>query len=186
MPGVLILPKGRPSTGSERTIEWQLRKKGVLPPLPTCSACGAQLKVGCGSGKASEMGLCYKCYRATPEYKEAAKQQKRLKRLGVSAATEVPDLEAWPVGYFSAKQGEELVKHDRLRTAIGYAFDRSKDNGPVFIVWSDGRVTEHYGLTAKNSKGMTPDHWSACEIPPDNPGWFLAQIPPEKQIWFES
>lgn len=160
--------------------EMALRRKGILPPLPTCQTCGATLKVGSGNGKAYQLGLCYKCYRKTPAYREPSIQQKRLAR----KATLVSDL--WPVGYFSAKPGEELVKHDRLRTAIGYAYvGRGKENGPVFIVWNDGHVTEHYGLKA-HDKGITPDHPSATELPPDNPGWFLERIPKEKQSWFES
>ena len=174
MRGVLKLPKGQPLTSTERMRLKKLRDQGLVEQLPNCKQCNAQLKVRSGSGKAYSLGLCYACWRKTSDYRI----QKRENALAK---------EFWAVGYFSGKPGEPLEKRTRLREAIGKAYvGRNAENGPVFVVWNDGRITEHYGLTATNSKGMSPDHWSACDLPPDNPEWFLDQIPQDKRTWFES
>ena len=167
------LPEGRPTTSTQRMLRKRLREQGDLPPLPNCTSCGKQLKIASGNGRAYQLGLCWDCFRVSPEGK-AQKRKSALKG------------DVWAVGYFSAKPDEPLVKHDRLRAAIGYAYvGRNKQNGPVFIVWSDAQVTEHYGLSATNSKGMTPDHPSKVDFPVSDPQWFLDQIPEKKRTWFE-
>ena len=174
MLGVLRVPKGSPTTSTERMRLKKLRDMGLAEQIPNCKSCGTPLKVRSGSGKAYKAGLCYACWSQTEQY--------RIQKRETALAKDI-----WAVGYFSGKPGEPLLKRTRLREAIGKAYvGRNKDNGPVFIVWSDGRVTEHYGLSATNSKGMTPEHPSAVDFPPDNPEWFLDQIPPEKRTWFES
>ena len=173
MRGVLKVPKGSPTTSAERMRLKKLRDMGLAAKIPTCKSCGVQLKVGSGSGKAYKEGICYECWSKTKGYRIHKREQ--------ALATSI-----WAVGYFSAKPGEPLQKWVRLREAIGKAYvGRNKENGPVFIVWSDARVTEHYGLSATNSKNMTPDHPSAVDLPVDNPAWFLDQIEPNKRTWFD-
>lgn len=179
----------------ERQKRYELRKEGKAPPLRSCSSCGKALKMGCGTGKAAALGLCYACFKQTSA-KKADDRKAYIQRRDRTRQDEI-----WPVGYWSCKAGEEtltgkgslLVKHDRLRAAIGYAYggkpkpgeDPASKNAPVFVAWSDGRVTEHVGLSATNSKGITPEHWSALEAMPEDVEWFLEQIPPEKRHWFD-
>lgn len=152
----------------------RMRNKGEIL-TPTCVQCSAVLKVGAGQNKALEQGLCWACYKKSDEA--------RLERRRQALARE----EVWGVGYWSAKPGEELAKHQRLRAAIGYAYvARGQENGPVYVAWSDGQVTEHHGLTAANSRNLTPDHPSRINHPPvQDPSWFLDQIPPNRSAWFK-
>ena len=166
-----------------RQQEYKARLDGKAPPLPCCKSCQKQLKVKAGNGKAYQLGLCYDCYKRSPEYRESRRISQHAAESGVIG-----------VGYWSRKATEsELTKHDRLRAAIGYAWggrlkkgELPEDrHGPVFVAWSDGRITEHHGLTAENSKGLQPDDPSALDLPPDNPAWFLDQIPEEKRRFFD-
>lgn len=178
----------------ERQQRYEARKAGTAPPLQTCNSCGKTMKTGCGNGKAASLGLCYACFKKT-SVKKADDRQVYIQRRDRTRKDEI-----WPVGYWSSRAGEGsdsdrscVMKHDRLRAAIGYAYggkprpdeDPASKNAPVFVAWSDGRVTEHVGLSATNSKGLTPDHWSALDAMPDDVEWFLEQIPPEKRHWFD-
>lgn len=170
MPGVLgVSPKGHPLTSAERMRLKRLRDKGLAPPVASCKSCGKTLKFGAGPGEAYSLGLCFECFRQTPEgieFKGRTRPRVRAVR---------------GVGYWSGKPGEPLVKHQRLRAAIGYAFvSRKGGNGPVFVLWSTGQVTEHRGLTAFNSQGLQPDHWSAQPDPPADLSWF--ELPEPKPL----
>lgn len=178
---------------SARQERYELRKAGKLPPLQTCKSCGKTLKAGCGSGQAAGLGLCYECFKLTGTKKAADR------RVYIARRDRTRNQAVWPVGYWSCKPSsdrlrqENLVKSDRLRAAIGHAYGGrpspgqtpAETNGSVFVAWSDGRVTEHLGLNATNSKNITPEHWSALDSFPDDVGWFLDQIPPEKRHWFD-
>lgn len=171
-----------PGDGMNRQKIYKLRKSGKLPAAPKCKACGKQLKVGSGKGKAYALGLCYDCFKTSPEGRVDHR------RANLPEQRRDGD-EVWGVGYWARKPHEtELTKCDRLRAAAGVAFNgRGKPTGPVFICWSDGRITEHYGLTAKTAVNMTPDHPSAVEAQVDDPSpeWFYEQVPREKQTWFQ-
>ncbi len=143
----------------------RMREKGLAPPVATCKVCGNPLKYGAGTGRAYELGLCFEHFRETPEGVLFEAQRRPAPKQAVRGA-----------GYWSAKPGGQLLKHQRLRAAIGYAFvSRTGGNGPVYVLWSNGQVTEHRGLSAFNSQGLQPDHWSAQPEPPADLPWF--QLP---------
>lgn len=168
-------------SGSERTRLWKLRKAGKIKPLQECKSCGKTLKAGCGNGRASSQGLCYACWRRTPEFRIEHRRSNLLKERREGG-------EVWAVGYWSQTPGAtgEPVKYGRLREAVNRASGgRGREPGPVFVAWSDARVTEHHGLKVTNCTGLTPDHPSALEYPVDNPWWFLDQVDKSRRAWFE-
>lgn len=163
------MPRGKPTTSTERMRLKRLRDQGVVPPVKTCKECGKRLKLGAsGESKAYRLDLCWACWKKSPEGKIERRRQ-NLKR------------EIWPIGYFAGPDDDHVLPHRTLRIAQSAASGgRHKPPGPVYIAWSDGRVTLHAGLTARQVPGLGPgDGEEVLE-----PEWFLAQIDDSLKTWF--
>ena len=167
-----MTPKGRPTTSAERMRAARLRAKGEAPALPTCKACGKQMKPSASKeSKAAQQGLCWACWKITPDGRKERQRQNLASDL-------------WRVGYFGCQPGEEPSFQTTMRNALKASFtDRTlARNGPVWIVWSDGTVTVHYGLSAGTALGITPDDGDTVI---DDAEWFRNQVPDSKRTWFD-
>ena len=148
------------------------RAKGDAPALPTCKSCGKQMKPSASTeAKAAQLGLCWACWKITPEGRKVRQRQNLIQ-------------DVWRVGYFGCEPGREPVFQTTMRKALQASFiDRTlKRNGPVWIVWSDGTVTVHYGLSAGTALGVTPDDG---DLLVDDPQFFRDQVPASKRTWFD-
>ena len=171
------MPKGRPTTSTERMQLKKLRDQGLAPPIKKCRSCGKETKPASGSSKAAKLGLCWDCWRSTPEGKKERRRQNLVRKV-------------WIVAYFSAREGEGYQQFSRARQAIGHAYvDRTLvNNSPVVCVWSNGDVTAHFGLTSQSrSEDFTTASGQFFLEGPDEPDadWFKAQVPEPKRTWFE-
>lgn len=167
-----MAPKGSPTTSAERMRLKRLRDKGVIPPALNCKECGRAMKYGASEeSKAYSLGLCWACWKKTDEGKLERRRQ-NLSR------------DTWGVCWFGGKPGEDVVKVASLRAAISASYvSRRGPNGTIFIVWSDGRVTEHTGLTIRLSKGLRPEDGVPVT---DDPDWFREQVDERLKTWFAS
>lgn len=166
-----MTPRGEGETPtSERNRLWKLRKQGLLPPPPTCKTCGKVLKPGSSTlSKAAQMGLCWSCWKATPEGKLERRRQNLKKKI-------------WGVAWWGGQPNQDLQQYQSLRLAIGASYvGRNAENGTVFVVWSDGRVTEHAGLAINRSKGLQPEDGTPVTEDPD---WFRDQVDERLKTWF--
>lgn len=162
------MPKGKPTTSTERMRLKKLRDQGKLPPIKTCSVCGKKLKKGAGANKAWEAGLCWFHWSQTEEGKI---ERRRPGLVG----------ELWPVYYFG---GPELVPCTSIRKALTASVNKGgRDNHPIFIVWSDGIVTSHCCLTARTAVGIKQDDGDQLI---DDYESFLAMVPEHLRTWFDN
>lgn len=161
-------PKGKPTTSTERMRLKRERELGNAPPVKTCAACGKKLKQGAGSNRAYDAGLCWEHWRQSPEGK--------IERRKSSLVSE-----KWGVCYFG---GEKLVPHTSLRAALSESVRKGgRENLPIFVVWSDGTVTMHLGLTARKSAGLKPDDG---DLLIDEFEDFLDMVPDHLKTWFDN
>ena len=157
------MPRGRPTTSTERMRLKKLRDQGKADPVKTCSVCGKTLKKGAsGASKAWHAGLCYEHWKQTDE----AKQERRAKKL---------KQEFWGIGYFS---GEPLAFHPSIKKAM-----KAAGRDEVYVVWNDGRVTIHCDLTFRTSVGLTPESGDQMLEGFEE---LQALVPDELKDWFES
>ena len=137
-----LVPKGRPTTSTERMRAKKLRDAGKADPVKVCKVCGKKLKKGAGSNRAYDMDLCYVHWKQTPEGK-AVRRKKEIKQ------------DLWGVYYFTGEP--ELEGFTSIRKAITASVVPGGINHPVFAVWSDGRVTAHCCLTHRAARGLKPE-----------------------------
>lgn len=160
------VPKGRPTTSTERMRLKKLRDAGKADPIKLCKVCGKRLKKGAGANRAYDMDLCHFHWRQTPEGK-AVRRQKQIKT------------ELWGVWYFG---GNPLEGFTSVRKAIAASKNENgKENDPVFAVWSDGRVTCHVDLTHRAAVGMKPE--DGDELIDDFED-LRAEVPENLRVWF--
>ena len=146
------------------------RERGEAPPLKTCTQCGKKLKMGAGSNRAWEAGLCWEHWRQTDEGKVTRRRQGLAKREGV-----------WGVAFFG---GEEVKPFSNMRAALKASVNKGgRDNLPVFVVWSSGIVTCHNGLTARKAVGLQPEDGDQLL---DEYEYFLDVVPDHLRTWFEN
>lgn len=164
-------PRGKPTTSTDRMRAARLRAKGEAPALKKCSVCGKILKPGAGSGKAYAAGLCWAHWKVTPEGRKERQRQNLTQ-------------DVWRVGYFGCQPGEEPEFQSTMRKALKASFvDRTLTrNNPIWVVWSDGSVTIHHGLSAGTALGVTPDDGDHVI---DDAEWFRDHTPDSKRTWFE-
>lgn len=126
-------------TAAERMEISRARRRGEIPLPPSCSVCGKPLKDS-GAGRAMAAGLCHTHWQETPEGKAFALERRRLRREA--------QIGPRPWRYFGAIPGEpEEGPFNRLRLAVSSSYaGKGKPRGTVWIVWSDGVVTEHTGI----------------------------------------
>lgn len=170
-----LMPKGAPTTSAERMRLKKLRDQGLAARFDgSCRECGAVLKPAAGGFKAFALGLCWRCYKASPEGKEERRQREAMRRAELTG--DQPDQGPKPVAYFGAKPGGEIRRYGRLREAVGAAYvGRGKRSGWVYVVWSDGDVTAHVDMTCAGvSGGIGKTDYATT--PPSDPEWFLAQV----------
>lgn len=160
-----LLPKGRPTTSAERMRLKKLRDQGKADPLKKCTECGKTLKKGAGANRAWEMGLCHEHWKKTPEGK------------AIRRAKQVGDKE-WGVWYFGGQPPEGFSS---IRKAITASVVKGGENHPVFCVWNDGRVTCHFELTHRASRGLTPEDGDEVL---DEYQAFLDEVPKNLRTWF--
>ena len=168
-----MTPKGRPTISTERMRAARMRAKGEAPALPHCRACGKKMKPSASKeSKAAKLGLCWACWKVTPEGRKERQRQNLAQDL-------------WRVAYFGCQPGDEPHFETTMRKALKASFvDRTLTrNSPIWIVWSDGSVTIHYGLSAGTALGVTPDDGDQVI---DDAAWFRAQVPQAKRTWFEA
>lgn len=175
-----MAPRGNPTTSTERMRLKKLRDMGVIPPPLCCSVCGQPLKEGAGANRAYRAGLCWEHWDLSPEGRRYRRRYS-LKDRGEGV---------WAVGYFSGKPGEPLERRSGLREAIGAAYmgKGAPANGPLYVVWCDGRVSYHLGLTVRSAKGLSPEHPSTVFLRADDPRAteLRAQIPENLTTWFDT
>ncbi|QNJ25900.1 hypothetical protein SynSYN20_01573 [Synechococcus sp. SYN20] len=143
----------------------KLRDKGEAAPVKTCSVCGQRLKKGAGANRAYDMGLCYTHWRQTPEGK-AVRRAKQIKS------------EVWGIWYYGGEPAEGFAS---LRKALTASVQVGAENHPVFVVWSDGRVTVHFALTHRASRGLVPEEGDEIV---DGFEEFKEQVPQNLKTWF--
>ena len=167
-----MVPKGKPTTSAERMRLKRLRELGELPQLPTCQACGKRMKPNASQqSRAAQMGLCWACWKETPEGKLTRRRQ-GLKR------------EVFPVAYFGNQPDEEPHLEKSMRKALTASVTkRGEPNEPIFICWSTGLITCHHGLTASTAYGVEPDDGE--ELQDGDPAFFHDQVPDQLKTWFE-
>lgn len=167
------MPRGKPTTSTERMQIKKLRDDGKLPPLKKCKTCNKGLKPTSGSSKAFQLDLCWACWRSSPEGKIERRRQNLVK-------------DVWAVAYFSCKPGEDFQQFTRAKAAISNAFvDRTMTrNGPVVAVWSDGSVTLHWNIAQSNSGDITKENGDELIGEEPSPEWFRSQVDESKAAWF--
>lgn len=160
------MPKGQPTSSTERMRLQRLRREGVADPVKTCSVCGKSLKKGAGQNLAWNAGLCYQHWIQTPE----GKQHRRKSQIKA---------ELWGVAFFGGEPPEFFTS---IKKALKASTNKGgRDNHPVFVVWSDGRVTSHCCLTARSAVGLKPEDGDEML---DGFEEFRDQVPQEKRNWF--
>lgn len=155
------MPKGRPTTSTERMRLKKLRDQGKLPPIKTCSTCGKKLKEGAGSNRAYEAGLCWEHWVQTDEG--------RITRRRSSLVTEL-----WPLIYIGTK---DLIPFTSIRKCLS-----AGKGEPIYVVWSDGRVTLHLGLTTRTVARLKPEDGDQLI---DDFQDFLDMVPEDRRAWFD-
>lgn len=162
------MPKGKPTTSTERMRRKRERELGIAPPIRTCRVCGKSLKEGAGENRAWQMHLCWEHWRQTPE----GKIQRRRSSL-------VNDM--WGVCYFG---GQELKPYTNIRAALSASVRKGgRDNLPIYVVWRDGTVTMHTGLTARKASGLRPEDGDQLL---DEYQDFLDMVPQHLRTWFDN
>lgn len=162
------MPKGKPTTSTERMRLKKLRDLGQAPPIKTCSVCGKTLKEGAGSNRAWKAGLCWQHWRQTEEGKITRR------RAGLAQ-------DRWAVYYFA---GEDLQPFSNIKKALSASKNKGgRENHPVYVVWSDGIVTSHCCLTARTAVGLTPDDGDQLL---DEYEDFLEMVPTSLRTWFDN
>ena len=167
-----MTPRGKaPLSSTERMRLKRMRDRGELPPLKTCSECGKVLKFGASTeNKAYDAGLCWEHWKISDAGRHERARQNLKKK-------------SWGVAYFGGKPGEDIERFKTLRKAVeGSYVGRGQENGPVYVVWQDGKVTEHHGLTTRSAVGLSPDKG---ELVTDDPGWFRDKVEESQRKWFE-
>ena len=159
-------PVGKPTTSAERMRLKKLRDAGEAAPVKTCSVCGKKLKKGAGANRAYDMDLCFEHWKKTPEGK-AVRRAKQIKQ------------EIWGVWFIGGDPPEGFTSIRKALTASKNL--NGRDNHPVFVVWSDGHVTIHCGLTHRNAVGLKPT--DGDEVIEDLE-FFREQVPEDRRIWF--
>jgi len=140
----------------------KLRDQGVLPPVKTCNVCGKKLKEGAGSNRAYEVGLCWTHWVETDEGRLTRRRQGLVQKL-------------WPVIYIGTA---DLLPFTSVRKCVS-----AGKGEPIYVVWSDGRVTMHLGLTARSASGLRPEHGDQLL---DGFEDFLDLVPEDRRTWFDN
>jgi len=124
-------------TAAERMADTRARRRGAIPSPAPCEGCGAPLKPS-GVGRSAASGLCWRCWSASPEGRQFALDARRLRRERAAGGPRA-------LRYFGAvPDGEPEGPFNRLRLAVSSAYaGKGKPRGLVWVVWSDGSVTEH-------------------------------------------
>lgn len=160
-----MAPKGKPTTSTERMRLARLRKQGVADPIKTCSVCGKALKRGAGQNLAWNAGLCYTHWLETPEGKQNRRKSQIKNKI-------------WGVAFFGGEHPEHFT---RIKAALKASFATGQENYPVFVVWSDGRVTMHPGLTSRKAVGLKPEDGDEMLEGFEE---FIDQVPENLRNWF--
>jgi hypothetical protein len=155
-----------PQTAAERMATTRARRRGLLPPPVPCETCGAPLKPS-GIGRSAAAGLCWRCWAATPEGRQFTLEARRLRREKAAGGPR-------PLRYFGAIPGREEEPEgpfNRLRLAVSSAYaGKGKPRGLVWVVWSDGAVTQHEGVrqsdvtTVTRSAGLEVDRPDLADL----------------------
>jgi hypothetical protein len=164
-----MTPKGKPTTSTERMRAKRARELGLAPPIPVCSVCGSKLKAGAGSDKAYAAGMCWKHWKQSEE----GKVDRR--RLNLRS-------DNWAVGYVVRCAHGEGHFVTSARAAVSCGRTLGKDC-LIAVVWRDGEVTIHPGLTSKNCTGLKPEDG---DLIVDDAEWFHDLVPETKRTWFDS
>jgi hypothetical protein len=144
----------------------RLRELGVADPVKTCSVCDKPLKRGAGQNLAWSAGLCYQHWIQTPE----GKQNRRKGQI---------KNDIWGVAFFG---GDPPQYFTRIKAALKASTVKAgRDNQPLFIVWSDGRVTLHLGLTSRKAVGVKPEDGDEMLEGFEE---FLSEVPDAQKNWF--
>jgi hypothetical protein len=136
-------------TAAERMADSRARRRGQLPPPALCEGCGAPLKPS-GVGRSAASGLCWRCWAATAEGRQFALDSRRIRREKAAGGPR-------PHRYFGAvPDGDPEGPFNRLRLAISSAYaGKGRPRGVVWVVWSDGSVTEHHEIRQADVLAVT-------------------------------
>ncbi len=159
------------STSTERMRRKRQRELGLAPPLKKCKICDQKLKKGAGSNKAWEMDLCWKHWKETDEG--------RIERRRQNLKGDPTGKDVWGVLFFGGDPPEHFSS---LRKALSASTKPGRaTNLPVYVVWCDGRVTVHNGLTARTAVYLSPKDGDVLLMGGE---WFRSFVPEPARAWF--